>query len=95
MPFYPRSQYKLIGYEKSHLPDKKYNAILRNKETGREVRVPFGARAYEQYKDRVPLQLYAHKNHGDKARRANYRSRHSGDINKAYSPSWFSLYMLW
>ena len=93
--YYPKKEYALMGFERSHLPAKKYNAVLRNRATGREVRVPFGARAYEQYKDRVPLGLYKHLDHGDKARRANYVSRHSGDINKAYSPSWFSLKYLW
>jgi hypothetical protein len=95
MPYYPKKDYKLVRFERSHLPAKKYDAILLNKATGRYVTVPFGARAYEQYRDRVPLGLYTAKNHGDKARRANYRSRHSRDINKAYSPSWFSLKYLW
>lgn len=95
MTYYPSKDYTLVRYEKSHLSNKKYNAVLRNKATGREVRVPFGDRAYGQYRDRVPLKLYSSMDHGDEARRANYRSRHSSDINKEYSPSWFSLHMLW
>ena len=39
--------HEFIGFEESHLPNKKYNAILKNKTSGRLVRVPFGARGYE------------------------------------------------
>ena len=59
MPYYPKAKYAFVRFERSHLPAKKYNAVLRNRATGRETRVPFGARAYAQYKDRVPLRLYA------------------------------------
>ena len=40
-------------------------------------RVDFGARDYQQYKDRTPLGLYSHKNH-DRKRVNGYFSRHSG-----------------
>ena len=94
MPLYSKKDYSFIKFERSHLPAKKYNAILENKSTGRIVRVPFGARGYTQYKDRA-LGLYASSDHNDKTRRANYHARHASDINKPYSPSWFALKYLW
>lgn len=94
MPHYSKSEYEFVRFKRSHLTTKKYDAVLRNKSTGREVNVPFGARGYGQYKDRA-LGLYSAQDHNDPIRRANYIARHSGDINRAYSPSWFSLKYLW
>ena len=94
MSYYPESQYKFIRFERSHVPTKKYDAVLKNRTTGREVKVPFGAKSYQQYKDQA-LGLYSHLDHGDAKRRAAYKSRHSGDTNKPYSASWFSLKYLW
>jgi len=73
-----------------------YNAILLNKETGREIRVPFGDNAMENYRDKTGLNLYPHLIHGDKNRRRLFRARHSGYLRDGYySPSWFSFYILW
>ena len=94
MTLYPKSNYTFIKFERSHLPAKKYNAVLENKATGRIVRVPFGARGYTQFRDRA-LGLYSSQDHGDSLRRERYHTRHAGDTNKAYSPSWFSLKYLW
>ena len=94
MPYYPKAEYTFIRFERSHIPTKKYNAVLENKATGLLVTVPFGATGYAQYKDRA-LGVYSSIDHMDKKRRASYRARHSGDINLAYSPSWFSLKYLW
>ena len=94
MPLYPKSNYTFIKFERSHLPSKKYDAVLKNKASGHIVKVPFGARGYTQYKDRA-LGLYSSQDHGDLLRRDRYRARHAGDINQAYSPSWFSLKYLW
>jgi hypothetical protein len=80
----------------------KYTAVM---DDGR--RVHFGHRDYEHYRDSVPKsmggQLWSHKDHMDRRRRANYRKRHAGMITKdgrrayrvKYSPSWFSYYYLW
>ena len=95
MPYFPTDKYMFVKFKRSHLKHKKYDAILKNKDTNRYVNVPFGARGYEQYKDRVPLRLYKKYDHEDKTRRINYRARHAKDINKPYSPSWFSLHYLW
>lgn len=94
MPFYPKSEYVFVRFEKSHLPDKKYDAILKSRSTGRPVKVPFGARSYSQYKD-IALGLYSSQDHEDTKRRASYHARHSGDTNAPYSASWFSLKYLW
>ena len=92
---YSKKEYTFVKFERSHLPNKKYNAILKNKKTGREVKVPFGARNYEQYKDSTGLGLYSNKDHGDKKRRAAYRARHRNDNLTDYSPGHFSWYFLW
>jgi hypothetical protein len=92
---YPSSQYSFVKFEKATGP-KKYNAILRNKETKREVKVGFGAKGYEQYKDKA-LGSYSSLNHNDAKRRASYRARHKGegDTGKKYSPGWFAWHYLW
>lgn len=84
-----------IKFEVSHLPTKKYNAVLRNKSTGRELRVPFGAIGYEQYEDTTGVGAYSKFDHLDDNRRANYINRHASDKNKPYSASWFSRRYLW
>jgi len=85
---------------------KKYTAIIPQK-GGRDKRVSFGHKDYEHFKDSVPKSLgggkWSHKDHGDKARRSSYRSRHGAlkckdgkrCIEKKYSPAWFSYYFLW
>lgn len=55
---YIKTKYKFINFENSHIKTKKYNAVLQKK-TGKYVRVPFGARGYEQYKDSTGLGLYS------------------------------------
>jgi hypothetical protein len=94
---------KGITFEKgSPASGKKYIAILPDGK-----RVPFGARGYQHYKDSVPKRLgggkWSSKDHLDKDRRKNYRSRHAGMRNKdgrrsidvKYSPAWFSYHFLW
>ena len=95
MVSYSKKDYKFLRFEKSHLKTKKYNAVLENRKTKREVRVPFGASSYEQYKDSTGLGLYSSKNHNDKKRRASYRSRHKNDNLNDYSPGFFSWNFLW
>ena len=70
--------YKLVGFERSHVRGKKYDAILRNKKTRSKRRVPFGAVGYEQYRDSTGKGLYTRVNHGDPKRRRNYRTLHHG-----------------
>jgi hypothetical protein len=96
---YSRAEYKFVRYEKSSNPKKKYDAILKNRKTDREVKVPFGARNMEQYQDRV-LGLYKSKDHKDKNRRRQFKSRFSGlkqsqDWSRFYTPLYFSYTKLW
>ena len=87
--------YELVGFERSHVRGKKYDAILRRKKTRKEQkhgirRVPFGAVGYEQYCDSTGKGLYTHVNHGDPNRRRNYRTRHRGENKRKFSSGYFS-----
>lgn len=92
---YPASEYSFVKFIKATGP-KKYTAILRNKKTKREVKVSFGAKGYEHYKDKA-LGSYSSLNHNDAKRRAAYRNRHKGegDSSRKYSPGWFAWHYLW
>ena len=68
---------KIIKFEKGP-PGKKYTATVEDKQTKRKRRIHFGSSDYEQYRDRTPLGLYSHKNHGTRKRMQNYFNRHSG-----------------
>jgi hypothetical protein len=88
--------YKFMRFEKSHLKNKKYNAILKNtKYTNKYKTVPFGDPKYSQYKDRTGLGLYSHKDHNDKLRRLKYRLRHGNNIKNKFSSAYFSYFFLW
>lgn len=96
MPYYAKTDYTFKKFEKAHNPKKKYDAILVNKDTGREVRVPFGATGYEQYADKTGLGLYKHLDHHDAKRRAAYRIRHAKDMRAGfYSFGSFAWQFLW
>lgn len=83
---------KLLGFEKSHLKDKKYNAILEN--NGQIKKIAFGQLPYQHYKDTTGLNLYSHLNHLDKQRRELYYKRHNKKYPK-YSADYFSKKYLW
>jgi hypothetical protein len=87
------NSYEFVMFEKGRYP-KKYNAVLRNKETGRMKRVPFGQLPYQQFYDSTGLNLYTHLNHGDKARRRLYYDRH-GMSAPLFSSKYFSHRFLW
>lgn len=101
MPYYSKQDYAFKKFEKSKRKGKKYNAVLLNKKTKREVRVPFGGiypdgKPYEQYEDSTGLGLYTNYNHRDEKRRENYRKRHKGFLKDGfYSASYFSYFYLW
>ena len=96
MTYYSKKLYSLSGFEKSTVKDKMYNAILKNKKTKRNVKVPFGHNKYENYKDSTGLNLYPNLIHGNKERRKAYHARHKGFIKEGYySPGYFSLKYLW
>lgn len=89
------NDYALVGFERSRNKGKKYDAILRNKKTRKNRRIPFGATGYEQYRDSTGLGLYARVNHGDPKRRRNYRTRHQGENKRKFSSGYFSWKYLW
>ena len=99
--YYAKADYSFVRFQKSKNPKKKYDAILKNKLTKREVRVPFGAKRidgvpYPQYKDRTGLALYHKYDHSDLKRKSNYRARHSVYLKPGYySPANFSWDFLW
>lgn len=103
MAKYKKSEYKFLRFEKSKTKGKKYDAILQNKETKREVKVSFGAIKpngvpYPQFKDSTGLGLYSKYNHNDKQRKARYRNRHSKEkpsFREYYSPGYFAWFKLW
>jgi hypothetical protein len=69
---------------------KKYRAEVYNPGTKKTRNIDFGAKDYQQYKDSTRLKKYRSKNHGDKKRRDNYFSRHSGvkSKRKALNKEW-------
>ena len=94
---YPADKYTFVKFERSHMPDKKYNVVLRNKSTGRTKKISFGAKGYAQYKDSTGLKLYSSLDHLDEERRKRYLKRHEGEGNasRKYSAGWFATNYLW
>ena len=78
-----RMKEKIIRFEKSPIHGKKYRAFVRDYKTKKVRHIDFGASDYQQYKDRVPLKLFAHKNHGTRKRMRNYFNRHSGTPHRS------------
>jgi len=89
------SEFKLLRFEKSKNPDKKYDAIVLNKNSGRERRIGFGARGYENFGDKSGLGLY--KGTGDIEQRKRYRARHpgEGDNSNFPNPGYWAHHVLW
>ena len=89
-----KKEFKLIRFIKSKVKNKKYTAIIRDRETLREYRVHFGDKRYEHYFDKIGM--YSHLNHLDKKRRRNFRHRHKRNYDpNTYSPAYFSWRYLW
>ena len=86
-----------IKFERSKNKRKKYDALIKNKETGNINRIGFGSRLplMEQYKDTTGLGLYSSLDHLDKKRRDNFRKRHSCDTAKKMTAQYFSCNYLW
>lgn len=77
---------KLKHIVKSKNPEKKYDAVFTT-ETGREKRVPFGAKGYSDF-----------TKHKDTRRKSRYLKRHRGmgeDWNKPDTPGALSRWILW
>lgn len=96
MSYFSKKKWKLIKFKKSSSKGKKYDAVIENKTTGVRKTLPFGAKGYQHYRDSTGLGLFSHKNHLDKKRRENYKSRHLYYIKAGFfSPGYFSMYYLW
>lgn len=67
---------RILKIVRSPAKGKKYRAVIRR--DGGLVSVDFGAKGYEQFRDSTGLGLYSKSDHGDRARRRDYFSRHSG-----------------
>lgn len=85
--------YTLEGFEVNKGKKSKYDAILKNKKTGEFKRVPFGAKGYEQYHDKIGH--YKDFDHGDKDRRKRYLQRHKGEDDYKFSSGYLSIKYLW
>ena len=89
-------EYSFIEFKISKMKNKKYAAILENKDTKRRRIVNFGDNRYEQYKDTTGLGLYSDKNHLDKKRQEAYKTRHQKDIKEGFfNAGYFSMKYLW
>ena len=96
MTYFPMDEWKFLRNEKATQKNKKYQAILINKKTGRKRKVPYGDSRYQQYKDSTGLGVYSNKNHLNKARRERYKKRHQNFIKPGlYSAGYFSMRFLW
>jgi hypothetical protein len=88
-------RFKHIRFERSRTRGKKYDAIIEDKVTKRQQRVPFGDVNYQHYRDSTGLKLYSRLDHNDPKRRAAYKARHEKTRHKKYSASWFADRFLW
>ncbi len=96
MTYYSKDEYRLKCFEKAKQKHKMYNAVLVNKKTKREKRIPFGSTLYENFRDITGLDLYPDLIHGDLKRRKAYHARHKKDIKDGYfSAGYFSMKYLW
>ena len=94
--YYKKTDYKLLGYDRSKRKGKMYDALLERKKDKKIIRVPFGDAKMENYRDLTGLNLYPHLIHGNEKRRKLFRARHKGYLKKGYySPSYFSYFILW
>lgn len=97
---YLKKDYKFIRFEKSNKINKKYDAILENKKTKKLIRLPFGQKGMEQYRDSTPLKLYKSQDHLDNTRRKAFldrfrKTKERQNWNKEFSPLMFSTLYLW
>ena len=75
--------FKLIGFEVGK-GNKKYNALLKEKKTGKIKKISFGDKRYQQYEDKA-LKIYSHLNHYDEKRRNNYGQARAPHVGVALS----------
>jgi len=88
------SNIKLNKIMKSTRKNKKYMIKVKNPETGRIKTIHWGDSRYGHFKDKTPLKLYKHLDHGDKERRKRYYQRH-GKATSKYTAKYYSHKYLW
>lgn len=88
-------RFRHIRFERSKVRGKKYDAIIEDKITKRQQRVPFGDVSYQQYRDTTGLKLYSRLDHNDPKRRVAYKARHENTRHKKFSSSWYADRFLW
>jgi len=94
--YYKISEHKFINFEKSKRQNKMYNAVIMRKSDNKIIKIPFGDKRYENYRDKTGIDAYPHLIHGDESRRTKYKQRHKVYLRDGYwSPSHFSYYYLW
>ena len=60
MSYFHKDEWTIERFEKSNAKGKKYKAIIKNKETGKEKAIHFGSSSHQHFKDTTPLKLYKH-----------------------------------
>ena len=80
------AKYKFIKMARSDKPKKKYYALFKNKDTGREKRVYFGAAGMSDF-----------TKHKDTARKARYDARHKAreNWNNPLTAGYWAKRILW
>ncbi len=86
-------------YQKSKRPDKKLMVVVEKGDKKKTIH--FCARNMEQFKDRTGI--WKSKDHGDKQRRQNFRTRMAGikkkdgkrAIDDVFSPAYHAYHILW
>ena len=84
--YFLKKDYAFVEFKGSTVNNKKYMAILRNKQTDKIVKVHFGDNRYQHFKDTTGMGLYKHLDHNDEDRRARFRARHSKYFSKYVFP---------
>ena len=88
-------RFRHIRFERSKKKGSKYDAIIEDKVTKRQQRVPFGDIRYQHFFDSTGLKLYSRLDHNDPKRRAAYKARHENTRHKKFSSSWYADRFLW
>ncbi len=93
---YSTKSYLFIGLQPSESYGKKYDAILVSIKTGKQIKLPFGERDHNHYKDATSLNMYSDYNGLNEEHRHQYRITHSRKlIPNQYSEAYFNLKYLW
>mgnify|MGYP001626544029 CR=1 FL=1 len=96
MVYLLKKNYKINNIYKSPIKHKKYRVVLIHKRSGKVKHMDFGSVFFQQFKDKTPVKLYKHLDHGDNNRRRLYKKRHQIHIRTGYySPGYFSMRYLW